>query len=344
MPTPDRSLPTLHAPRGQARAPDAAPLPIAIVRAAANRFTAGAPLVVGLLILIVAALQGTFAQDLPDAYALPGDAVFPEGIAIDADERVLYVGSTGDGTIFRADIDGGEVEVFASGTQPTAIGMTVDPYGRLWVAGGPTGQVFVYDTGSAELLRTYATPEAEATFLNDLVWTGDAVFVTDSFRPELFRIEAGAELGDLTSFTSFDDTDFVYLDGFNANGIVASPDGGRVLIVQSRTGLVFHVDVEDGSVGSVATGMPFPNGDGLIVDDGVLYVVQNAQGTIERRGLSDSGTIAVAPAGRDIESERFAHPTTAAILDGDLFVVNSQFDRQGGTPELPFEVVRIEIP
>ena len=35
---------------------------------------------------------------------------------------------------------------------------------------------------------------------------------------------------------------------------------------------------------------------------------------------------------------------TPALVDGELFVVNSQFDRQGGTPELPFEVVRIEIP
>jgi Cu-Zn family superoxide dismutase len=300
--------------------------------------------IIPLSMLLLSALQLAFAQPTPDAYALPGDAVFPEGIAIDAEARVLYVGSTTDGTIFRADVDSGEVEVFAAGTQPTAIGMTLDPYGRLWVAGGPTGQVFVYDTASAELLRAYATPAAEATFVNDLVWLDDAVYVTDSFRPELFRIDAGAELGELTSFASFDGSAFAYVDGFNANGIVATPDGSRVVIVQSQTGSLFHVDVETGAVGSVATDAPFPAGDGLIVEDGVLYVVQNAQGRIERRVIADDATMAIAPAGPAITSERFAYPTTAKILDGELFVVNSQFDRQGGTPDLPFEVVRIAIP
>jgi Cu-Zn family superoxide dismutase len=222
--------------------------------------------------------------------------------------------------------------------------MTVDPYGRLWVAGGPSGRVFVYDTASAELLRAYATPEADATFVNDLVWLDDAVYVTDSFRPELFRVEAGPDLGELTSFASFEGTAFAYGDGFNANGIVPTPDGSRVVIVQSQTGDLFHVDVASGAVGSVATDRPFPAGDGLIVDDGVLYVVQNAQGRIERRVLADDATLAIAPAGPAITSERFAYPTTAKILDGELFVVNSQFDRQGGTPELPFGVVRVTIP
>lgn len=340
MPTDQPLLPTLDDHRRVRATTRAMPLP-----RHARHAPLGPVLLIALsLLLILTAAPLAWAQDGPDAYALPGDAVFPEGIAIDADARVLYVGSTTDGTIFRADIDSGEVGVFASGTQPTAIGMTVDPYGRLWVAGGPTGQVFVYDTASAELLRTYATPDAASTFVNDLVWTGEAVFVTDSFRPELFRIGADATLGELETFASFEDSDFTYVDGFNANGIVATPDGSRVVTVQSQTGLLFHVDVEDGTVGTVTTDVPFPAGDGLIVADGVLYVVQNASGTIARRVMADDATFAIAPAGPDITSERFAYPTTAAILDGELFVVNSQFDQQGGPPELPFQVVRIAIP
>ena len=339
MPTDQPLLPTLDDQRQVRATVRAVPLP---------RHLRHAPLVAVLLsalaVLLFSATQFATAQDVPDAYALPGDAVFPEGIAIDADARTFYVGSTTDGTIFRADIDSGDVEIFAQGTQPTAIGMTVDPYGRLWVAAGPTGQVFVYDTASGDLLRTYATPEAPATFINDLVWLDDTVYVTDSFRPELFRIGAGPDLGELDSFVSFEGTRFAYFEGFNANGIEATPDGSRVVIVQSNTGMIHYVDVEDGTVGGVPIGMPFRNGDGLIVDDGVLYIVQNAQGKIERRVMSDDASIAVAPAGSDIESDRFAYPTTAAILDGELFVVNSQFDRQGGSPELPFEVVRIAIP
>jgi Cu-Zn family superoxide dismutase len=37
-------------------------------------------------------------------------------------------------------------------------------------------------------------------------------------------------------------------------------------------------------------------------------------------------------------------PTTIALARGRMLAVNSQFDRQGGTPELPFTVSSIPIP
>ena len=296
-------------------------------------------------IVTAAALASTaLAQDLPDAYPLPGDAVFPEGIAVDAEAGTFYVGATNGGTLYRADIASGEVEVFAEGTQPTAIGMEVDPYGRLWVAGGPTGNVYVYDTASGDLLGTYATPKADATFLNDLTFARDAVFVTDSQRPVLFRIGAGETLGELDTFVSFEDTPFRYVDGFNANGIVVAPGGWSLVIVSSATGELYRVGLGDGAVSRVASSAePVTAGDGLVLDGSTLYVVRNQLGQVERLTISPSGR-AVAPAGEPIRSDAFHFPTTAAVHDGSLFVVNSQFDRQGGTPDLPFEVVRVDIP
>lgn len=71
-------------------------------------------------------------------YNLPGEAVFPEGIAADAEAGVFFVSSTTDGTILQGDIATGEVSVFVAGPQPpfTTIGLDVDSQGRLWVAGG----------------------------------------------------------------------------------------------------------------------------------------------------------------------------------------------------------------
>ena len=284
------------------------------------------------------------APDLPTSYALPGDAIFPEGIALDAEAGVFYVGATNGGTIFRADIETGEVEVFAEGTQPTAIGMEVDAYGRLWVAGGPSGRVFVYDTASGELLRSYDTPAAEGTFLNDLTFVRDAVYVTDSQRPELFRIEAGPELGGLDTFVSFEGTPFAYVDGFNANGIVVAPGGWALVIVNSATGELYRVGLGDGAVSRVATiGEPLTAGDGMAIEGRTLYVVRNRFGEVARLSISPAGR-AVAPSAGPITSEAFHFPTTAAVHDGSIFVVNSQFDRQGGEPDLPFEVVRVPIP
>jgi Cu-Zn family superoxide dismutase len=288
--------------------------------------------------------SAALAQTLPDAYPLPGEAVFPEGIALDPEAGRFYVGATNGGTLYRADIASGEVEVFAEGTQPTAIGMEVDPYGRLWVAGGPSGNVYVYDTASGDLLRSYETPASDGTFLNDLAFARDAVYVTDSQRPVLFRIGAGETLGELDAFVSFEGTPFAYVDGFNANGVVVAPGGWSLVIVSSATGELYRVGLGDGAVSRVASSAePVTAGDGLVLDGSTLYVVRNQLGQIDRLTLSSSGR-AVAPAGEPIRSEAFHFPTTAAVLDGSLFVVNSQFDRQGGTPDLPFEVVRIDLP
>ena len=40
---------------------------------------------------------------LPDQYILPGNAVFPEGVAYDQRSSSVFVSSTTDGTIFRGE-------------------------------------------------------------------------------------------------------------------------------------------------------------------------------------------------------------------------------------------------
>lgn len=125
-------------------------------------------------------------------FTLPGDAVYPEGIAYDAATGDLYVGSTRTGTVYRGDADEpGELEVFLRGGQDgrtSVTGMKVDGYGRLFVAGRSTGRIFVYDTASGRLIRALAAPPAPRTLLNDVAVTDEAAYVTDSFRPQLFRV------------------------------------------------------------------------------------------------------------------------------------------------------------
>lgn len=297
-----------------------------------------------LLTLVLAMLTAAAAQ--PDTYPLEGDQVFPEGIALSQDGSAFYVGSTTSGTLYRGDIASGEVEVFAEGAAPTAVGMEVDDHGRLWVAGGMTGDVFVYDTGSGELLRTYATPETEATFLNDLTFLNDAVYVTDSARPTLFRIGAGEELGEIEAWLSFGDTPFPYDQQFNANGLVVSPDGSALIIIHSGNGNLYRVDLETQEVTQVEnSGEPSVNGDGLFLDGDTLYIVRNADQQVDRLTLSPAGDSAE-EAGEPITSDLFRYPTTGAVADGQLFVVNSQFDQQteDGSPGLPFDVARVEVP
>src|SRR5215204_5727436 len=173
-------------------------------------------------------------------FALPAGGGFPEGIAYDEATGDFYVGSTIDGTIYRGNVETGTVEVFLPG-QPgrVAVGLALDESGRLFVAGGGTGSMAIYDTATGQLLLEAANGLAPNTFLNDIAIspTGDA-YITDSFNPLLFRLAATAiptGLGTpapvpttdaLEVVVDFTTTGFDLVQtGFNANGIVAMPDG-----------------------------------------------------------------------------------------------------------------------
>ena len=285
-----------------------------------------------------------------ERYVLPGEQVFPEGIAYWSDTGAFYVGSTTDGTVFRGNVEGDSkrTEVFLEpGTdgRKTATGMEVDAEGQLFIAGGDTGEIFVYDTESGDLVRRLSTPEAEATFLNDVAVTpeGDAYF-TDSMRPVLFRVPAtGDGVSEPEPWLNFEGTPLEYEESFNLNGIDATDDGRYLITVQSNTGELFRIDTESKEVVEIDLGgETLANGDGLLLDGGTVYVLRNQQELIVPVALS--GDYTSGEAGEGFTDPSFAYPTTMAKHGGRLLVVNSQFDRQGGEPELPFTVSEVDIP
>jgi sugar lactone lactonase YvrE len=285
-----------------------------------------------------------------ERYVLPGEQVFPEGVAYQSDTGDFYVGSTTDGTVFRGNVEGGskEAEVFLepeSDGRTTAIGMEVDEEGRLYIAGGDTGRIFVYDTESADQIRRLDTPDAEATFLNDVAVTpdGDAYF-TDSMRPVLFRVTStGDGVGDAEPWLNFEGTPAEYEEGFNFNGIDATEDGRYLVAVKSNTGELFRIDTESKEVVEInLEGETLANGDGLLLDGRTVYVVRNEQGLIVPVKLS--GEYISGEVGEPFTDPSFAFPTTIAKTNGRLLVVNSQFDKREGEPELPFTVSSVEVP
>ena len=311
-----------------------------------------------LYLTLVSALMLTVgaAQPEPNSYILPGDAVFPEGITVDESANTFYVGSTTDGTLFEGNIDTGEVSVFAEGTQPTAIGMSFNA-GTLVVAGGDSGNVYVYDTQSGDLLETLSTPEAGSTFLNDVAFTpsGDA-YITDSQRPVLFRVPANSETsggstggaGDnagIEAWLELSDTPIEYQEGFNLNGIAATSGGQYLIVVQSNTGKLFRINIKTKEVTEIDLGGDtLMAGDGILLDSQTLFVTRNSAGLIVPVTLSDdysSGTV-----GEGFSDPSLIYPTTIAKAGDTLLVVNSQFNNrgEGKSPELPFTVSRVAIP
>ena len=281
-------------------------------------------------------------------YTIPGAAVFPEGIALDRRGRSFFVGSTTDGTIYKGNVRQAAMAPLAAGGadgRTTAVGMKVDGRGRLLVAGGGTGKAFVLSTADGRTLKVLdSRPGTAQTFINDVTVAGGFAYFTDSRRPVILRAAtSGDTVGDLEPWLDLTGTPFVYRDGFNANGI-ASYDRGRLLVVvQSNTGKLFRINTRTKDVSEIDLGgRTLTNGDGLVAHGSRLFVVRNANNEIVevklRRGKRKGRVRST------ITSDRFRFPTTAARDGKRLLVVNSQFDKRGGTPALPFTVAAVRRP
>lgn len=286
-----------------------------------------------------------------ESFVLPGESVFPEGVAYEPATGNFFVGSTTDGTIYRGNVGNGseQVEVFLEGNsdgREAITGLKVDEQGRLFVAGRFTGRVFVYNAASGELIKALETPPSENTIINDVAVTEDAAYFTDSFRPTLFRVPlTGDSVGEMEPWLDFADTAIEYEEGFNLNGIAVSPDGQYLLTVQYNTGDLFRIEIANQTVAQVELeGESLRTGDGLVLDGQTLYVVRGGPGDIVPVALSEDYTNGVV--GDAITDPSFRAPTTIAKYDNRLLVVNSQLDMagSGGSPELPFTLSNIAIP
>jgi Cu-Zn family superoxide dismutase len=299
--------------------------------------------------LLVGAGATSWAADGPSLYVLPGNTVFPEGIGYDAATNAFFVGSSGDGTLYRGDVATGAVAVFSpagSDGRAGATGMKSDGRGHLIVAGAGTGVIFVYDIATGALVQKFDTGSEPNTFLNDIAVTPDgAAYVTDSTSPYLYKLTPAATGFTYERWLDFTGTAFAYVQGFNANGIVASDDGRYLLIVQSGTGKLFRVGTADKSVAAVDLGTAtLAAGDGMWLTGHTLYVMRNAQALLVTLALSDDySTAQVTGTSTD---PAFAYPTTFARAGDRFLVVNSQFDKRGPglTPVLPFTVVSVPVP
>ncbi|MGH2748723.1 MAG: superoxide dismutase [Actinomycetota bacterium] len=281
-------------------------------------------MLVGLLVIIGLALggSGVAAGDRPKVVPLP-EGFQPEGIAT-RDANSFFVGSIPTGAIYLGDLRTGEGSIFVPAQEGRrAIGLSLRN-DMLFVAGGPTGQAYVYDaTTGAELAMFQLT--TDDTFVNDVVATEDAANFTDSVNQRLYKvpIEGPGQLG--TPETLPLTGDLVFEEGFNANGIDATPNGKTLVVVQSNTGRLFTVDPETGGTTMIDLGgETVTNGDGILLDGGRrLWVLQNRDNLLTLVRLEpDLGSGEVTDRFTD---ETFDVPTTLARAGDRLALVNARF-------------------
>jgi len=276
------------------------------------------------------AAHSTFPSriDLPPGW-------MPEGITAGRG-NTIFVGSLAGGGVWKGNVRTGQGEQFIPHWGGPAVGVEYEARSnRLWVAGGPTGTVRVYNASTGALLRQYTF--APAGFLNDLVVTRTAVYVTDSANAWLDVIPLGrhGQLPAADATTTLPLTGIVFEAGeFNLNGIVATRHS--LIVVDSFTGGLFRVNKRTGAATEIQTGgASVANGDGLELRGRTLYVVRNQNHLVQVFRLNWSLTSAT-PRGT-LTDPSLSVPTTAALQAGRLWVVNARF----GIPTTEYYVTRL---
>lgn len=310
-----------------------------------SRLFKSKPVLVLLLLSILSfmTMGSTPVKPFPELIPLP-DGFQPEGIAT-GNGTTFFVGSIPTGAIYRGDYRTGEGEILVpaqSGRQ--AIGLDFDSRtGLLFVAGGPTGYTFVYDTDTGDEEASIQLTTSTTTFINDVVVTNDAAYFTDSSRAVIYRVPLEKD-GQLPNPVVVEEIplvgDFQFVPGqFNTNGIDATPNGKTLIIVNSTLGTLYTVDPYTGEAILIDLGGDtVSRGDGILLQGKTLYVVQNffnQIAVVELDAHLTSGSIE-----QTITSPHFRIPTTIARFGDSLYAVNARFDTSP-TADTEYEVVQV---
>jgi sugar lactone lactonase YvrE len=294
------------------------------------------------VVLTVAALPAAATADsFPDLIVVTG-LTSAEGIATGSGSS-FYVGDFFLGDIHRGDLRSGSTALFRDApTGRMAVGMKVDvARDLLFVAGGFTGQAYVYDasTGADVAVLQLGAP-GPGTMINDVALAKDAAWFTNAFSPLLYRvpIETDGSIGTPSTLTVTGPA--ANLSGpFNMNGIAATPDAKTLIVAHSSDATVYTVDPDTGASAAIA-GANVPNVDGILLEAGRLWVVQNFANQVTELRLSPDLTSATVE--QVITNSDFQVPTTVARHGNRLALVNAKFDT-GIPPTAPtYEVVIVE--
>jgi hypothetical protein len=270
------------------------------------------------------------ARPLPDVIHLP-NGFGPEGLT--SQGKTFYTGSIATGAVLEGNFKTGAVrQLVPPHSGRSSLGMEIAGR-RLFVAGGPTGRLFVYNARTGADVASF---DVNGGFVNDVIVTRRGAFFTDSAKKQLYVLRHGhASTIPLTGDVVYDSDP----NTFELNGIDAAR-GGRVLIsVQSRNGDLFRINPRTGITRQIRiSGGDLTNGDGILLRGRTLYVVQNQDNKIAvvhlRKNLR-RGEIK-----RYLTDSDFDVPTTIAAHGGFLWAVNARFTTPP-TPATAYEVVRV---
>jgi sugar lactone lactonase YvrE len=281
-----------------------------------------------LLALMTGVAAPAAASRSAEVIVLPG-ATSAEGIAAGRG-ATFYAGDLFAGDIFRGNVRRGTAELFIDAPAGRmAVGMAADlAHNLLFVAGGFTGHAYVYDLRSGATVASYQFGAPATSLVNDVALTKDGAWFTDSFQARLYFVPVSRAGVPAPTFRTLGlsgpAADLSPISGaVNLNGIQATPNGKTLIVAHSANAQLDTVDPTTGASATIA-GVSVPNVDGIVLEAGRLWAVQNFSNQVSRIRLRpdlESGVVEEV-----ITSPLFQIPTTAARFGSRLAVVNAKFD------------------
>jgi sugar lactone lactonase YvrE len=292
-----------------------------------------------LALLVPTALPATASAPSRDDVIVLDGATSAEGIAA-GEGTTFYAGELMSGDIFRGDIGDRKAKRFIDVPDGRfAVGMKADVRNDLlFVAGGPTGKAYVYNTETKETVAELTLSTKEGAFINDVTLTDDGAWFTNSKYGELYLVKVsrwGEVRKNVRTLTVLGEAGAALQPAdFGMNGIAAVRDGRVLIVAHTKNQALYTVNPRSGESSRIK-GSNLAFVDGILVKRHTVWAVQNMSNQISRLELSDDlSSFTVKDV---ITSKHFDIPTTVARFGDTLAAVNAQFNR----PASPHEVVLV---
>lgn len=269
----------------------------------------------------------------PERIAFSSSRLYPEGITYSTVLDKFLVSSITQGKIGTVDQNGRYADLITDSLLISSLGMKIQN-GRLYVCNGDQGVstkstaqttgktagLYIYDLSTRQALRriNLATLLPNAShYANDMAFDslGNA-YVTDSFAPVIYKIPADTTRPSLLINSPL----FSGAPGtINLNGIVYHP-GKYLIVVKSNEGKLFKVDLANPSNITEVTGVNLPNGDGMLLYNNDLYVVNGRNKVSQVRSTDGWKTASIIKT----DSVGYDQATTNVLFNDKIYTINAR--------------------
>lgn len=300
-------------------------------------------------------LMATGATTEGEKVVFKAPLLYPEGIAYDAQKKLFFVSSVRWGTIGSVDADGNYKELLKDPALKSSYGLKVDARNNRLLVCLSDANYSKYSTPAtfkkmARLIGVDLTSgkktmdvnlamDAGKHFANDLAMDDKGtVYVTDSYAPNVYKIESSGKA------TLFATSDWFKSEDVGLNGILYHPQG--YLIVDHNTnGALYKIDVKDPkNITQVKIKGLFPGADGMVWQSPTTLALVQNKGVNKIFQLTSNDNWATAEViGATAALDNFQHPTTAAVQDGRVWVLNSKMNELQDSSITPSKEFSIQM-